>query len=132
VRFRDYENNFSISKTPRTDKKLEGVDVFIDWPEDDRQPEKIASAWRRLPRDTNSRLKMITNRGCNVYPGGLPETFWTDHWRCRFISRDGGEVDFSDILKIQNAIASGGFDIIKTENLYQFEGERGYSLGQGE
>jgi isocitrate dehydrogenase len=132
VRFRDYENDFSISETPRTDKVLEGVDVFIDWAEDDRQPEKIGSALEEIAEGHELKLKMITNRGCNVYPGGLPETFWTDHWRCRFISRDGGEVEFSDILEIQEAIASGGFDIIKTENLYQFDGERGYSLGQGE
>jgi len=25
-----------------------------------------------------------------------------------------------------------GFDVIKTENLYEFDGKRGFSLGQGE
>jgi isocitrate dehydrogenase len=25
-----------------------------------------------------------------------------------------------------------GFEIIKTENLYEFDGKRGFSLGQGE
>ncbi|MBL4544633.1 MAG: hypothetical protein JKP95_01840 [Oceanicaulis sp.] len=32
-------------------------------------------------------LKMITNRGVKVWPQGLPETFKTDHWRCRFMAR---------------------------------------------
>ena len=27
---------------------------------------------------------MITNRGTKVWPDGAPETFCTDHWRCRF------------------------------------------------
>jgi isocitrate dehydrogenase len=33
---------------------------------------------------------------------------------------------------LQWAIAKAGFDIIKTENLYWFDGKPGYSLGQGE
>jgi len=130
--FRDYEMDFSISETPRGRKVLEGVDVFIDWAEDDREPEKIGSALEEIAEGHALKLKMITNRGCNVYPGGFPETFWTDHWRCRFIARTGGEVEFDEILELQNAIAGSGFDIIKTENLYNFDGERGYSLGQGE
>ena len=34
-------------------------------------------------------LLMITNRGVKVWPEGLPETFCTDHWRCRFMKRPG-------------------------------------------
>jgi hypothetical protein len=34
------------------------------------------------------KLAMITNRGVKVWPGGFPETFCTDHWRCRFVGRD--------------------------------------------
>ena len=29
-------------------------------------------------------------------------------------------------------VAGEGLDFIKTENLYTFDGQRGYSLGQGE
>jgi isocitrate dehydrogenase len=29
-------------------------------------------------------------------------------------------------------VAAAGFDFIKTENLYTFDGEAGYSLGQGQ
>lgn len=28
---------------------------------------------------------MIFNRGTKVWPRGMPETFKTDHWRCRFM-----------------------------------------------
>ena len=74
---------------------------------------------------------MITNRGVKVYPGGLPETFCTDHWRCRFVPADGGATDHAGVLDLLGAVGHQ-FDVIKTEHLYTFDGERGYSLGQGE
>lgn len=37
-----------------------------------------------------------------------------------------------DIVNLQSKVLSAGFDIIKTENLYSFAGERGYSLGKGQ
>jgi isocitrate dehydrogenase len=43
-----------------------------------------------------------------------------------------GASDYSDSLKLLGALVDAGFDVIKTENLYTFDGERAYSLGQGE
>jgi isocitrate dehydrogenase len=112
-------------------KKLEGVDVFLDWADGDRHPDRLGKALEAAtPADW--KLKMITNRGVKVYPDGLPETFWTDHWRCRFLPMSGGEIAFADVLRLLTAMEKGGFDVIKTEHLYTFNGERGYSLGQGE
>ena len=37
-----------------------------------------------------SSSKMITNRGVKVWPEGFPETFCTDHWRCRFVGKTPG------------------------------------------
>ena len=74
---------------------------------------------------------MITNRGVKVYPDGLPETFRTDHWRCRFLPA-GDATDFDAVLALLTALGGDGLDVIKTEHLYTFDGERGYSLGQGE
>ena len=75
---------------------------------------------------------MITNRGVKVYPDGLPETFWTDHWRCRLVAKDGRVVSFDEVLELLGAIHAAGLEVIKTEHLYTFDGQRGYSLGQGE
>jgi len=89
-------------------------------------------------------LKMITNRGVKVYPNGLPETFCTDHWRCRFVSRNSHLnhqhtqmsnskfVDYKDITVLMDRLNESGLDFIKIENLYEINGERAYSLGQGE
>jgi len=76
-------------------------------------------------------LKMITNRGVKVYPQGLPETFRTDHWRCRFMSMGPG-LAYPQVLALLERVNNAGFEVIKTENLYSFNGEPGYSAGQGE
>ena len=34
---------------------------------------------------TGSTLKMIDNRGVKVWPDGMPETFCTESFRCRFL-----------------------------------------------
>ncbi|MEJ7666843.1 MAG: hypothetical protein WKG07_48745 [Hymenobacter sp.] len=76
-----------------------------------------------------------------VYPDGHPETFCTDHWRCRFVAataRVGGgkpgytPVPFADVLALLHRLADFHLYIIKTEHLYLFDGERAFSLGQGE
>ncbi len=124
-------------------KELVGVDIFIDWDADDRDPNIIGKQLEELT-GTVFKLKMITNRGVKVYPNGMPETFCTDHWRCRFVSVDSSVkpdrdglvktvvVSSEDVVDLLGNLVNGGMDAIKTENLYQFDGERAYSLGQGE
>ena len=78
-------------------------------------------------------LSIITNRGVKVYPGGIPETFCTDHWRCRFTSSDMDKaVGFEHVIWIQEMLFNAKFDIIKIENLYRFDGKIAFSLGQGQ
>ena len=112
-------------------KELVGVDVFIDWTEADRDPNVIGEGLEKAAPEA-WRLKMITNRGVKVYPGGLPETFCTDHWRCRFLPDAGGATDFAQVLDLLWKLHDAGYDVIKTEHLYTFDGRRAYSLGQGE
>jgi len=77
-------------------------------------------------------LDMITNRGVKVYPNGFPETFCTNHWRCRWLSKDEKPLDYKAILALQTKVNQAGFDVIKTENLCKFDGERQFSAGQGQ
>jgi isocitrate dehydrogenase len=120
-----------LSTPRRAEKELVGIDVFLDWADGERDPDVLG---RGLEAATPAgwKLKMITNRGVKVYPGGLPETFCTDHWRCRFIPAAGGATTFADVLDLLGAVSDGGFDVIKTEHLYTFDGTPAYSLGQGE
>ncbi|CDM66539.1 NADP-dependent isocitrate dehydrogenase [Pyrinomonas methylaliphatogenes] len=110
-------------------KELVGVDMFLDWREG--TADQLGERLQRINGD-GLKLKMITNRGVKVWPDGLPETFCTDHWRCRFISESGGTITHAQIISLLKRASEAGFDFIKTENLYTFDGERGYSLGQGE
>ena len=130
VHYRPGGIRVEAAPTARSEKQLVGVDVFIDWSEDGRDPDTLGQALEELAPD-GLQLKMITNRGVRVYPEGIPETFKTDHWRCRFTSH-GETTAFEDVLDLQRAIHEAGYEVIKTEGLYTFDGERGYSLGQGE
>ena len=75
---------------------------------------------------------MITNRGIKVWPEGFKETFCTDHWRCRFKAADNGEMTKEQIVRLLSESLVKNIDVIKTENLYTFDGKQSYSMGQGQ
>jgi len=110
-------------------KALVGVDVFLD---------SSAASANDLGNSligvngNGLKLEMMSNRGVKVWPGGHSETFCSDHWRCRFLSEnEGGTVTHPQIVSLLERVALAGYDFIKIENLYTFDGERGYSLDQG-
>lgn len=121
-----------VSSKLKATKQLVGVDAFVDWDAGKRNPAELGQLLEAVATEA-IKLKMITNRGVKVYPDGFPETFCTDHWRCRFVAaEDGRELDAGDVIALLSAMHAKGIDVVKTENLYTFDGERGYSLGQGE
>ncbi|MBO8142870.1 MAG: NADP-dependent isocitrate dehydrogenase [Firmicutes bacterium] len=112
---------------PRRD--LDGVDVFIYNAE--TSPEALGRRLEELA-GPEFQLVMVSNRGVKVYPGGFPETFTSDHWRCRFQPLNGREMSHKDIRSLLERVEHAGLEWIKIENLYLFDGQRGYSLDQGE
>lgn len=74
-------------------------------------------------------LEMISNRGARVYPGGMPETFCVDQWRVRFMHE--GLCTQEDIIVLMKNLAKSRWDIIKTEHLYEFDGQPGFSSPKG-
>ena len=130
---KDDSKPMKIKLTPRAKaaKVLTGVDVFIDWDQDKRDPNVIGERLRKANAN-GLQLHLITNRGVKVFPEGMRETFCTDHWRCRFKTDDGSKVTHGQVLDLLQQIENLGFDFIKTEHLYTFDGVRGYSLAQGE
>ncbi|WP_026210449.1 NADP-dependent isocitrate dehydrogenase [Flexithrix dorotheae] len=115
-------------RKPKANKVLKGVDVFVDW--DGGRVDELAMKLKNLESDI--KLKMITNRGVKVWPEGFEETFCTDHWRCRFEVENGHPAKKQSIPEVLVKALEQGIDVIKTENLYEFDGIRGYSLGQGQ
>ena len=110
-------------------KDLLGVDVFVHW--NDTDPNKLAEIVKSI--ETNDvKLTMITNRGIKVWPDGFKETFCTDHWRCRFKATDSEILLKSEIIELLSRALLKNIDVIKTENLYAFNGKPAFSLGQGQ
>lgn len=109
-------------------QELAGIDVFIqsnDTP--DVLAEKINSLGLPLV------LQNLANRGATVWPNGNPSTFCVDHYRCRFKrDKEGGKtITMTDSMAVQYKLVEAGFTIAKTENLFLFDGKRGYTVGQG-
>jgi isocitrate dehydrogenase len=123
---------------PVVRRELCGIDVFVA--EGAHDADALA---QRLQQATEGvfQLKLITNRGVKVWPGGFPETFCTDHWRCRFVGTNVDvhapeaqylPVDPAKVPLLLQRLHEASIDAVKTENLYLFDGSRGFSLGQGE
>jgi isocitrate dehydrogenase len=109
-------------------KVLKGVDVFLDWKGEDVN--QLAESLQKLNNGIN--LTMITNRGVKVWPNGFEETFCTDHWRCRYEITDETPIAKNTIPFLLLKAIDENLDVIKTENLYEFDGVKGFSLGQGQ
>jgi isocitrate dehydrogenase len=108
-------------------KELVGIDIFLQW--QDGIPKKLGD--KLINYGTSQlELKLITNRGVKVWPEGFPETYCVDHWRCRFMSPIM-QLDFTEVLNVQSRLHQAGFDVVKTENLYNFNGEPGYAAVHG-
>ncbi|HLZ27941.1 MAG TPA: NADP-dependent isocitrate dehydrogenase [Chloroflexota bacterium] len=118
----------TVELTPRrpAEKGLVGVDVFLDW----RGEPDVLGPRVKACSGGGLELTMIANRGVKVWPDGWPETFCTDHWRCRFLANDA--VSAAQIIALLGRLSEAGLEFIKTEHLYMFDGQPGFSLGQGE
>ncbi|REG83107.1 NADP-dependent isocitrate dehydrogenase [Algoriphagus antarcticus] len=123
--------NVFVSPVTKAKKELIGVDVFVDWDEPGRDPQVLGEKLRQTNAD-GLQLTLITNRGIKVFPDGMRESFCTDHWRCRFQNAEQSTISHAQIRELLKQVEELGFDFIKTENLYSFDGVRGYSLAQGE
>ena len=118
----------TVATRPPARKEQVGIDVFV---EHRGTADELGHRLEALAGDL--RLVMISNRGQKVYPGGDPATITTDHWRCRFQAASGdGPVGTDRILALLGRLADAGLPFIKTEGLFTFDGEPGYSLGQGQ
>jgi len=117
------------SKPVRSSKRLVGVDVFLDWDEAGRAPGVLGRRLEALA-GPDFELALLTNRGVKVYPAGHAQTLCTDHWRCRFQAKaeTAGPPAIAALLL---RLAEAGLETVKTENLYEFDGQAGYSQAQG-
>ena len=108
--------NLAIRPAGKPPMKMRvGVDLFID--RRDGNPDIIADAMQLL-KVSGTKLTIISNRGTKVWPDPNPDTYWSDHWSCRF-ETDGSELFTSQhVVQLLDAADRAGFDVIKTEALH--------------
>ena len=114
----------AVQPDPKVD--LVGVDVYVNWASLDN--DKLAAALQQAAGG-DMQLTMMSNRGVKIWPNGHPETFCTDNYRCRFAAAG---VTQTQIVSLLGRIAETGMEIVKTENLRNYDGKPGYTLAQGE
>ncbi len=110
-------------------RSVNGIDLFIEAHNDvDGMGRKLTD----LAGSANMKLKMISNRGVKVYPndyGTDPDL--TDCFRCRFVSKDGSDVNDNDIMKLVSLVNSD-YRWMHIEKLNVFDGVAAYSKAHGE
>ncbi len=110
--------------------ELVGVDIYVEW--SSRNPDELAKTLKRVDVDGLA-LSIISNRGLKVWPDGVPETFCTDSFRCRFIAKKPGvPVTQRHIISLLERVDAAGLGVVKTESLRNFDGKPGFTLSQGE
>ncbi|MTH97522.1 NADP-dependent isocitrate dehydrogenase [Roseibium sp. RKSG952] len=115
-----------FKSSPRAEKKLVGIDLFVE--ETHRDPVALANRILDLTVGFPLQLTAITNRGVLVWPCWCNESLKTDHWCCRFEFADQDkDTVFKTACTLMQILALDGLDIIKSENLYTFDGIPGYS-----
>lgn len=113
-------------------KELVGVDIFIDNPSlsPEALGEKISQIANKL------KLVVITSRGLKIWPNSMIDAPYAGHCSCRFQTSDDmkklAPISHADIIDLLQQFEKAGFDVVKTENLYTFDGKAGFSLGQGQ
>jgi isocitrate dehydrogenase len=125
-----HEASHELSKTQRAKKQLVGVDVFLQWNE--RDPSAFGKRLEQFNGD-GVKFSSLSNRGVKVYPDGFKETFCTDHWRAGFTpENESAPMTHQQIVNLLDRMQKAGLDFIKTENLYTFDGQKGFTASQGE
>jgi isocitrate dehydrogenase len=116
-----------VTVTPET-RETVGCDIFLEAGCDADELGRFLEV--RAP-EFGLKLKMISNRGTQVYPGRGAETDSVDHWRCRHMAPEGFPEN-ARIAAYLDAIQQGGFRWMHLEKLESIDGANGFTKAQGE
>lgn len=118
----------SITFRTATSKEVVGGDIFVESP---LPPDQLGPSLELICADSPLRLKMISNRGTKVYPDGNPNIDCVDHYRCRFIAREGKELSFDQVIDLVGEI-NQQHEVCHVERLIRIDGADGFTKAQGE
>lgn len=117
-----------LSPVSSTPVKVNGADIFVEF---NGTPADVGTMMEQAGDQTALKLKMISNRGTKVFPGET-ETSCVNHWRCRFINRNGGDISDRQIYDLLYKISEMHIKWVHIEKLQFFEGKAAFSKAQGE
>lgn len=116
-----------------TEKKLIGVDIYIDH-SPDAPIEELAE--KLLPLSTVLHLIVINNRGLKVWPKTYKIESSAHYYCCRFQTSEEiakmPAAKFEDVLNLLKEMHKLKLEIVKVQNLYLFDQQIGFSLAQGQ
>lgn len=122
-----YQNHSPITLPPPVHrpvihKDLVGLDVFLVA---DTSPQELLNRLQALPQE-HLQLVLLSNREIEVWPRRQSDICFSDQWRCRFFSRERRPVPHRLIVELLSQLYQAGLKWVKTEHLYDFEGQAGY------
>jgi isocitrate dehydrogenase len=123
------ENDAPMVHTEPSVRRVGGIDLFI---ESSLDALTLGRSLDSLVEGTPFRLKILSNRGTSLYPKSEATTDLVDHWRCRFVLRDGGIEAKDDLIGFLVARIGSTHRWMHAEKLQLFDGKPAYSLDQGE
>ena len=87
----------------------------------------------KLGSDSGFKLKMLSNRGTQVFPARGAETDCVNHWRCRFLyGTPEADVPLDRVNRLLGSIQAAGLRWMHLEKLQEFDGKPAYTKAQGE
>jgi len=115
---------------PAETVEVVGMDVFTSF---DGSASALGKLLEEAADGTKFRLKMISNRGTQVYPNTGSQTDCVDHWRCRFmIESPGTDLPLEAVNALLANIEQREVSWMHIEKLNKFDGENAYTMAQGE
>ncbi|MFZ5446051.1 MAG: NADP-dependent isocitrate dehydrogenase [Myxococcota bacterium] len=109
-------------------RRLAGVDVFI---ESSEGAEVLGEQLAKLSEGLPVRLKMLSNRGTQVFPSSGAAPDCVDHWRCRFATTDDAGLTDEAVRALVSRVERH-FTWMHIEKLHEFDGAAGWTRAQGE
>ena len=112
-----------------SDRRDVGADVFI---ESGKMPDEVGKSLEQIVEGSKLKLKMISNRGTQVYPVAAAAFDGVDHHRCRFVMEEKSQaMTEADLLDLLQRVGQS-WRWIHVERLPEYNGEPGYTKAQGE
>lgn len=108
-------------------RSTKGCDIFL---ESGESAEKIGEFLTATAPQFGLKLKMISNRGTQVFPGRGAETDAVDHWRCRHMA--DAFPSNEQLAAYLSAIEAAGYRWMHLEKLEEIDGAPGFTKAQGE